>query len=84
MPRPRTSLQGCPSSGRGSHDIAAALIDVAPYDDGSGQRHRERHIKVAVAGLSGAIYMPLPRTTRDNRVIMAFCDRLIVNSREPR
>jgi hypothetical protein len=38
-------VAGMPELGQVSDEIAAALIGVAPYDDDSGQRRGERHIK---------------------------------------
>ena len=40
-----TLIAGIPELGQVSDDIAAALIGVAPYDDDSGKRRGERHIK---------------------------------------
>ena len=38
-------VAGMPELGQVSNEIAAALIGVAPYDDDSGKRRGERHIK---------------------------------------
>ena len=45
-----TLIAGMPELGQVSDEIAAALMGVAPYDDDSGQRRGERHIKGGAAG----------------------------------
>lgn len=52
-------LAGMPELGQVSNKIAAALIGVAPYDDDSGKRRGERHIKGGRRWVRNAIYMPL-------------------------
>jgi transposase len=78
-------LAGMPELGRVSDEIAAALIGVAPYDDDSGQRRGERHIKGGRRWIRNAIYMPcLGAATQNNPVIKAFYDRLIAKGKEPK
>ena len=68
-----------------SNEIAAALIGVAPYDDDSGKRRGERHIKGGRRWVRNAIYMPcLGAATQNNPVLKAFYDRLIAKGKEPK
>ncbi len=78
-------VAGMPELGRVSDEIAAALIGVAPYDDDSGQRRGERHIKGGRRWIRNAIYMPcLGAATQNNPVIKAFYNRLIAKGKEPK
>jgi transposase len=78
-------VAGMPELGQVSNEIAAALIGVAPYDDDSGQRRGERHIKGGRRWIRNAIYMPcLGAATQNNPVIKAFYDRLIAKGKEPK
>jgi transposase len=78
-------VAGMPELGQVNNQIAAALIGVAPYDDDSGQRRGERHIKGGRRWVRNAIYMPcLGAATQNNPVIKAFYDRLIANGKEPK
>jgi transposase len=64
--------------------IAAALLGAAPYDDDSGKRRGERHIKGGRRWLRNALYMPcLGAATQSNPVLKAFYDRLIAKGKEP-
>ena len=74
-----------PELGQVSDKIAAALIGVAPYDDDSGKRRGERHIKGGRRKVRNAIYMPcLGAATRNNPVLKAFYQRLIAKGKEPK
>ena len=78
-------LAGMPELGHVSNQIAAALIGLAPYDDDSGQRRGERHIKGGRRWIRNAIYMPcLGAATQNNPVIKAFYDRLIAKGKAPK
>jgi transposase len=78
-------IAGMPELGQVSDEIAAALIGLAPYDDDSGQRRGERHIKGGRRWIRNAIYMPcLGAATQNNPVIKAFYDRLIAKGKEPK
>ena len=78
-------IAGMPELGQVSDEIAAALIGLAPYDDDSGQRRGERHIKGGRRWVRNAIYMPcLGAATQNNPVIKAFYDRLIAKGKEPK
>ncbi len=78
-------VAGMPELGQVSNEIAAALIGLAPYDDDSGKRRGERHIKGGRRWIRNAIYMPcLGAATLNNPVITAFYDRLIARGKEPK
>jgi transposase len=71
-------VAGMPELGQVSGEIAAALIGVAPYDDDSGNRRGERHIKGGRRWVRNAIYMPcVGAATLNNPVLKAYYDRLI-------
>jgi transposase len=78
-------VAGMPELGQVSNEIAAALIGVAPYDDDSGKRRGERHIKGGRRWVRNAIYMPcLGAATQNNPVLKAFYDRLIAKGKKPK
>jgi len=61
------------------------LIGLAPYDDDSGKRRGERHIKGGRRWVRNAIYMPcLGAATQNNPVLRAFYQRLIAKGKEPK
>jgi transposase len=78
-------IAGMPELGHVSDRIAAALIGLAPYDDDSGQRRGERHIRGGRRWIRKAIYMPcLGAATQNNPVVKAFYDRLIAKGKAPK
>jgi transposase len=78
-------VAGMPELGQISDRIAAALIGVAPYDDDSGKRRGERHIKAGRRWVRNAIYMPcVGAATLNNPVLRAFYRRLIANGKAPK
>jgi len=78
-------IAGMPELGQVSEEVAAALIGAAPYDDDSGKRRGERHIKGGRRWVRNAIYMPcLGAATQHNPVLKAFYDRLIAKGKEPK
>jgi transposase len=78
-------VAGMPELGQVSDDIAAALVGVAPYDDESGKRRGERHIKGGRRWVRNAIYMPcVGAATLNNPVLKAFYQRLIARGKEPK
>lgn len=80
-----TLIAGMPELGQVSDEIAAALIGVAPYDDDSGQRRGERHIKGGRRWVRNAIYMPcLGAATQNNPVLKAYYERLLAKGKEPK
>src|SRR2546430_860648 len=71
-------VAGLPELGQVSDEIAAALIGVAPYDDDSGKRRGERHIKGGRRWVRNAIYMPcIAAATQNNPVLKAYYQRLL-------
>jgi transposase len=80
-----TLMAGMPELGLVSDEIAAALIGLAPYDDDSGKRRGERHIKGGRRWVRNAIYMPcLGAATQNNPVLKAFYQRLIAKGKAPK
>jgi transposase len=78
-------VAGMPELGQVSNEIAAALLGAAPYDDDSGHRRGERHIKGGRRWVRNAIYMPcLGAATQNNPVLKAFYDRLIAKGKKPK
>lgn len=78
-------IAGMPELGQVSDEVAAALVGIAPYDDDSGKRRGERHIKGGRRWVRNAIYMPcLGAATQNNPVLKAFYQRLIANGKEPK
>src|SRR5882762_3066722 len=66
-----------PELGHISDKEAAALIGLAPYDDDSGARSGERHIKGGRRELRNLIYMAtLGAATKHNPVLTAYYLRL--------
>ena len=66
-----------PELGRIGHKPAAALVGAAPYDDDSGKRHGERHIKGGRREIRELLYMSpwaaSPATTRFSRPTTGSC-----------
>jgi transposase len=78
-------VAGMPELGQVSNEIAAALIGLAPYDDDSGNRRGERHIKGGRRWVRNAIYMPcVGAATLNNPVLKAYYDRLIAKGKKPK
>ncbi len=78
-------IAGLPELGTVREEIAAALLGAAPYDDDSGKRRGERHIKGGRRWVRTALYMPcLGAATRTNPVLNAFYQRLIAKGKEPK
>jgi transposase len=78
-------VAGMPELGQVSNEIAAALLGAAPYDDDSGKRHGERHIKGGRRWVRNAIYMPcVGAATQNNPVLKAFYNRLIAKGKKPK
>lgn len=66
-----------PELSRIGHKPAAALVGVAPYDDDSGPRQGERHIKGGRAEIRELLYIvTLGCVTRHNPVLKAYYQRL--------
>lgn len=78
-------VAGMPELGHVSPKVAAALIGVAPYDDDSGRRRGERHVKAGRRWIRNAIYMPcVGAATLNNPVLKAYYRRLIARGKEPK
>ncbi|MCA1459039.1 IS110 family transposase, partial [Bradyrhizobium sp. BRP22] len=78
-------IAAMPELGQVSDNAAAALLGVAPYDDDSGQRRGNRHIKGGRRKVRNLFYMAcLGAATRHNPVLKAFYDRLIAKGKAPK
>jgi transposase len=76
-------IAGMPELGQVSNKVAPALLGAAPYDDDSGQRRGERHIKGGRRKVRNAFFMPcLGAATRHNPVLKAFYQRLLAKGKE--
>jgi len=66
-------------------DGAAALIGAAPYDDDSGERKGQRHIRGGRRKLRNLLYMPvMGAATQHNPVLKAYYQRLRARGKEPK
>lgn len=66
-----------PEIGRLSREKVAALVGVAPYDDDSGSRHGERHIRGGRKRVRAGVYAAaLPASRRHNPLLKALYERL--------
>ena len=66
-------IAAMPELGQVNNKIVAALLGVAPYDDDSGKRRGERHIKGGRRKVRNLFYMAcLGAATRHNPVLKAF------------
>ena len=75
-------VAGMPELGQVSDGIAAALIGAAPYDDDSGKRRGERHIKGGRRWVRNALYMPcVGAATQNNPVLKAYYQRLLAKGK---
>ncbi|HME83491.1 MAG TPA: transposase, partial [Roseiarcus sp.] len=62
-----------PELGRISNEAAGALLGAAPYDDDSGGRRGQRHIKGGRRKLRNLLYMPvMGAATQHNPVLKAY------------
>jgi transposase len=78
-------VAGMPELGQVSDKVAAALIGAAPYDDDSGKRRGERHVKAGRRWVRNAIYMPcVGAATLNNRVLKTYYQRLIARGKAPK
>jgi transposase len=78
-------VAGMPELGQVSDGIAAALIGAAPYDDDSGKRRGERHIKGGRRWVRNALYMPcVGAATQNNPVLKAYYQHLLAKGKEPK
>jgi transposase len=71
-----------PELGQANNKIVASLLGVAPYDDDSGRRRGERHIKGGRRRPRNTFYMAcLGAATRHNPVLKAFYDHLVAKGK---
>lgn len=78
-------IAAMPELGHVGNKAAAALLGVAPYDDDSGQRRGDRHIKGGRRKIRNLFYMAcLGAATRHNPVLNAFYGRLIAKGKPPK
>jgi transposase len=76
-------IAGMPELGQVSNKVAPALLGAAPYDDDSGQRQGERHIKGGRRKVRNAFFMPcLGAATQHNPVLKAFYQRLLAKGKK--
>ena len=76
-------IAAMPELGQVSDEAIAALLGVAPYDDDSGKRRGERHIKGGRRRVRNLFYMScLGAATLHNPPLKAFYDRLIAKGKE--
>jgi transposase len=72
-----------PELGRIPNEAAAALLGAAPYDDDSGDRKGQRHIKGGRRKLRNLLYMPvMGAATQHNPVLKAYYQRLRARGKE--
>ncbi len=68
--------------GQVDRQAAAALVGVAPFDDDSGQRHGQRHIRAGRRKLRNLLFMPIMgAATQHNPVLKACYQRLIARGK---
>lgn len=65
-----------PELGRLSRRAIACLVGVAPFDDDSGERQGERHIKGGRWAVRQVLYMAALSASQHNPVLAAFAARL--------
>src|SRR5450432_2983872 len=76
-------IANMPELGQANDKIVAALLGVAPYDDDSGRRRGERHVKGGRRRTRNAFYMAcMGAATRHNPVLKAFYNRLLAKGKE--
>jgi transposase len=74
-----------PELGRIDRQAAGALLGAAPFDDDSGKRHGERHIRGGRRKLRTLLFMPvLGAATRHNPVLKAHYQQLIARGKKPK
>lgn len=71
-----------PELGYVDNKAIAALLGVAPYDNDSGERRGQRHIKGGRFKLRKTLFMPiLGAATQHNPVLMAYYKRLLARGK---
>lgn len=75
-------IAAMPELGQANNKIVASLLGVAPYDDDSGRRRGERHIKGGRRRTRNIFYMAcLGAATQHNPMLKAFYDRLVAKGK---
>lgn len=72
----QTLLAMLPELGQLPRQKIAALVGLAPYDDDSGERRGERHIKGGRAAVRHVLFMATQSAIQHNPVLAAFAKRL--------
>jgi len=72
-----TLLADLPELGTVSHKQIAALVGLAPLNQDSGKKRKQRVIWGGRATVGAALYMATLVATRRNPVIRTFCQRLL-------
>ena len=76
-------LAWMPELGRVDDKAISALLGVAPYDDDSGKRRGERHIKGGRMAMRNLLFMPVTgAATQHNPVLKAYYERLRTKGKE--
>jgi transposase len=76
-------IAAMPELGQIDNKAVAALLGTAPYDDDSGKRRGERHIRGGRRKVRNLFYMAcLGAATRHNPVLATFYRRLIARGKE--
>jgi transposase len=76
-------IAAMPELGQVSNKAAASLLGVAPYDDDSGKRRGERHIKGGRRKVRNLFYMAcLGASTLHNPMLKAFYRHLLAKGKE--
>jgi transposase len=76
-------IAAMPELGQVSNKAAAALLGTAPYDDDSGKRQGQRHIRGGRRKVRNLFYMAcLGAATQHNPMLKAFYRRLVAKGKE--
>lgn len=76
-------IAAMPELGQASGKAVTALLGAAPYDDDSGKRRGERHIKGGRRRIRNLFYMAcMGAATRHNPVLKAFYQRLLAKGKK--
>jgi transposase len=76
-------LAWMPELGRVDDKAISALLGVAPYDDDSGKRRGERHIRGGRMAMRNLLFMPITgAATQHNPVLKAYYERLRAKGKE--
>jgi len=79
-----TLLAEMPELGQIHNNAAAALVGVAPYNDGSGHQTGPRHIAGGRKAVRGVLYMAAVSAIRHDRILKDFYRRLRAAGKKPK